>query len=182
MRVEGKLIDLREINRDDMKNKVRWFNDPQVNRTLILEEKLELQKTLKWFDEHISNEARREFIVESKKGESIGITGLVHINRKHNTAECYCIIGEKAFWGKGVGTEAHELLFDWGFKNLNLHKIWADIRKENIAIIKVIEKLGFKVEGTLREERLIEGKRMDVVRIGVLRDEFYQLHPEYLNK
>jgi ribosomal-protein-alanine N-acetyltransferase len=180
MRIEGQQIALRDIKREDMKDKVRWFNDPQVNRTLILEENLDLGKTLKWFDEHINDESRHEFIVESKQGDLIGITGLIHINRKHNTAECYCIIGEKAFWGKGVGTEAHALLFDWGFKNLNLHKIWADIRKENIAIIKIIERLGFKVEGTLREERLIEGKRMDVVRIGVLRDEFYQLHPEFI--
>jgi len=177
MRIEGRTIALREIQRADMENKVKWFNDPQVNKTLILEENLDIQKTLKWFDEHISDESRREFIVESMQGKSIGITGLVHINRKHGTAECYCIIGEKAYWGKGIGTEAHELLFDWGFKNLGLHKIWADIRAENIAIIKVTEKLGFKVEGTLRQERIIGNKRIDVVRIGVLRDEFYQLHP-----
>jgi RimJ/RimL family protein N-acetyltransferase len=177
MRIEGRQVVLRDVQRADMENKVRWFNDPQVNKTLLLEDKLDLQRTLKWFDEHARDDSRKEFIVESKQGESIGITGLLHINRRHGTAECYCIIGEKAYWGKGIGTEVHKLLVDWGFKNLGLNKIWADIRAENIAIIKVIERLGFKVEGTLRQERIIDGKRIDVVRIGLLRDEFYQLHP-----
>jgi len=178
MRIEGNKIVLRDVQKNDMINKVRWFNDPQVNKTLLLEESLDLNRTLKWFEEHAGDDARREFIVESTQGESIGITGLLHINRRHGTAECYCIIGEKAYWGKGIGTEVHKLLVDWGFKNLGLNKIWADIRAENIAIVKVIEKLGFKVEGTLRQERIIDGSRIDVVRIGLLRDEFYQLHPE----
>jgi RimJ/RimL family protein N-acetyltransferase len=189
MRIEGRTIVLRDIQRADMESKVRWFNDPQVNKTLLLEDKLDLQRTLQWFDERACDgsgpatalrfaETRREFIVESKQGEQIGITGLVHINPRHGTAECFCVIGEKAYWGKGLGTEVHTLLIDWGFKNLDLHKIWADIRAENAAIIKVIERLGFKVEGTLRQERIISGKRVDVVRIGLLRDEFYQLHPE----
>jgi RimJ/RimL family protein N-acetyltransferase len=177
MKIEGENIVLRSIQKNVMINKVRWFNDPQVNKTLLLEESLDLNKTLKWFEEHAGDDTRQEFIVENKQGESIGITGLVHINLKHGTAECYCIIGEKAYWGKGLGTEVHKMLFDWGFKNLNLNKIWADIRTENIAIIKVIERLGFKVEGTLRQERRIEGKYIDVVRIGLLRGEFYQLFP-----
>lgn len=178
MRIEGRQVVLRDVQKTDMENKVRWFNDPQVNKTLLLEDKLDLDRTLKWFEGLAGDDSRREFIVENKKGEPIGITGLLQINRRHGTAECYCVIGEKTYWGKGLGTEVHALLIDWGFKNLGLHKIWADIRAENTAIIKVIERLGFKVEGTLRQQRIIGGKRVDVVRIGLLRDEFYQLHPE----
>ena len=178
MRIEGNKIVLRDVQKNDMIDKVRWFNDPQVNKTLLLEESLDLNGTLKWFDEHANDDSRKEFVVENKHSVRIGITGLLHINRKHGTAECYCVIGDKAYWGKGIGTEVHKLLVDWGFKNLGLNKIWADIRTENIAIIKVIEKLGFKVEGTLRQERIIEGSRIDVVRIGLLQDEFYQLHPK----
>jgi ribosomal-protein-alanine N-acetyltransferase len=178
MKIEGRGVVLRDVQKADMEYKVRWFNDLQVNRTLLLEDNLDLEETLKWFDEHGDDDSRREFIIESKQGKQIGITGLVHINYKHGTAECYCVIGEKTYWGKGIGTEVHTLLIDWGFKNLGLHKIWADIRAENVAIIKVIEKLGFKVEGTLREEKYIKCKRIDVVRIGLLRDEFYARHPE----
>jgi RimJ/RimL family protein N-acetyltransferase len=165
-----------------MEYKVRWFNDPQVNKTLLLDHKFDLDKTLTWFDEHGRDDSRKDFIIENKQGKRIGITGLVHINSRHGTAECYCVIGEKAYWGKGIGTEVHYLLLDWGFKNLDLHKIWADIRAENAAIIKITRRLGFTVEGTLREEKYIEGKRIDVVRIGILRREFYAAHPELNEK
>jgi len=167
------------MGKKDMEYKVRWFNDPEVNRTLILPEKLELEKTFEWYEKVNGDDTRRDFVIESKDGAAIGLTGLVGIDSVHGTAECYCVIGEKEYWGKGIGTEAHLLLFDWGFRNLGLYKIWADIRADNIAIIKVIEKLGFKIEGRLREEKNIGGKRVDVVRIGLLRDEFYEKHPEF---
>jgi len=178
MRIIGGTIRLRDIEKADMANKVKWFNDPEVNRTLLIDEPLDLARTVEWFEKHSDDYSRRDFVIESTEGNPIGITGLVHINRTHGTAECYCVIGEKAYWGKGLGTEVHRLLIDWGFKNLGLHKVWADIRAENTAIIRVVEKLGFKVEGTLRQEKCVGGKRVDVVRIGVLRDEFYETSPE----
>lgn len=178
MRIVGNRVVLREATRDDMANKVRWFNDPKVSKTLLLEENLDLEKTLEWFDRHKEDNSRHDLVIETKEAEPIGITGLLHIDPVHKTAECFCVIGEKAYWGKGLGTEVHAALIDWGFKHLGLHKIWADIRAENIAIIKVIERLGFKIEGTLREEKCIGQKRIDVVRIGLLRDEFYRACPE----
>jgi len=169
---------LRPLRKEDMANKVRWYNNPEVNRTLLLDEQLELEKTLEWFDKHKDDKSRREFAVESKDGRPIGITGLIHIDLVHKTAECFCVIGEKEWWGKGIGTEVHRVLVDWGFRELGLDKVWADIKAENTAIIRVIEKLGFKVEGTLRQERLIAGRRIDIVRIGLLKEEFYAIHPE----
>ncbi len=178
MRIVGQKVSLREMEKADVAYKVKWFNDPDVNKTLLMEEKLDLEKSLDWFERSRSDASRHDFVIESAQGRPIGIIALVHISDVHKTAECFCAIGDKACWGKGIGTEAHLLLIDWGFRNLGLHKIWADIRAENAAIIKVTEKLGFKVEGTLREERYIGGKRVDVVRIGLLRDEFYRSHPE----
>lgn len=170
------------MEKADVDCKVRWFNDPDVNKTLLMEEKLDLQKSLEWFDRSRNDASRHDFVIESKEGKPIGIMALVHIDAQNGTAECFCIIGEKAYWGGGIGTEAHLLLADWAFKNLGLHKIWACIRPENTAIIKVIERLGFKVEGTLREEKFINGKRIDVVRIGLLQRDFYALHTELKEK
>ena len=182
MKIESNQVVLREVERADMEYKVRWYSDPRINRTLLLEEKFDLDKTLKWFDEHIGDNSRREFIIENRQGERIGITGLVHIDLEHRMAECYCVIGNEAYWGKGIGTEVHRLLIDWGFKNLGLQKIWADIRAENAAIIKVVGRLGFTVEGTPKQDRYIDGKKVDVVRIELLRHDFYAVHPELERK
>lgn len=170
------------MEKSDVANKVKWFNDPDVNKTLLVEETLELDKSLKWFERTRDDAARRDFVIETVEGKPIGIMALVHIDAVNETAECFCVIGEKAYWGGGIGTEAHLLLADWAFRNLGLHKIWAHIRPENTAIIKVVERIGFRVEGTLREEKYIGGKRVDIVRIGLLKREFYAEHPEFEKK
>ncbi len=172
MEIVGATIRLRPLEKRDIELKVKWYNDPQVNKTLILNEELELAKSLEWFDKAVCNDSRRDFIIETKDGEAVGLIGLLRIDRLHGTAECFCVIGRKEFWGKGIGTQAHSLLIQWAFDELNLHKIWAVVYTNNAAVLKIIEKLGFKVEGTLREEKYIGGKRINLFRIGVLRNEF----------
>jgi RimJ/RimL family protein N-acetyltransferase len=170
------------MEKTDVPYKVKWFNDPEVNKTLLMEEKLDLKRSLEWFERSRKDTSRRDLVIESTEGEPIGIMALVHIDEADGTAECFCVIGDKAYWGKGIGTEVHLLLADWAFKDLGLYKIWAYIRPENAAIINVIKRVGFKIEGTLREEKCIDGKRIDIVRIGLLRREFYALHPELEEK
>jgi len=176
MIIEGDDIRLRPLRKSDIELKVKWYNDPVVNKTLIIDEPLELEKSLKWFDTAASDDNRRDFVIETLDGEPIGITGLLGINRKHATAECFCVIGEKKFWGKGLGTLIHSLLIQFAYEQLNMNKVWAVIYTDNAAIIRIVEKLGFKIEGTLREEKTVDGKKIDLHRIGVLRSEFIPLH------
>lgn len=172
-------IRLRPLAESDMPLKVKWYNDPKVRKTLVVDEVFELDKTIVWFNTLAANETRTDFMVESLDGVSIGITGLIDIDQKNKTAQCYCVIGEKPFWGKGVGTEIHSVLFQWGFETLGIEKIWAHIRTNNPAIYRVVEKLGFKIEGTLRQDKIIDGQRIDLYHIGLLRDEFIPSHIHY---
>ena len=172
MEIVGATIRLRPLEKRDMELKVKWYNDPEVNRTLILNEKLLLDKSLQWFDKADCDDSRRDFIIETEGGESVGLIGLLGIDRLHGTAECFCVIGQKEVWGKGIGTQAHSLLIPWAFDELDLHKIWAVVYTNNAAVLKLVKKLGFKIEGTLREEKYISGKRIDLCRIGLMRNEF----------
>lgn len=180
MIIEGDIIRLRTMEKSDLELKVRWYNDPDVNKTLIIEELLELDKSLKWFDKAKDDDSRRDFVIETLDGEPIGITGLLGINCKHGTAECTCVIGEKKFWGKGLGSIVHSLLLQFAFEELGLNKVWGTVYTNNVAIIRIVEKLGFKIEGTLRQEKMIAGKRIDLHRIGVLKKEFTPLHKLYV--
>ncbi|MCK5018863.1 MAG: GNAT family N-acetyltransferase, partial [Candidatus Peribacteraceae bacterium] len=161
----GELVRLRPLAKEHMELKVRWYNDPVINKTLIIDEPLELEKSLKWIDKAIADETRVDFIIESADGEPAGIVGLVGIDRKHGLGESFCIIGERKFWGRGFATIAHSLMFEWAFEALGLHKIWAVIYTNNPAIEKVVARLGYKIEGTLREEKCVHGERIDLYRI-----------------
>jgi len=175
MEIVGTTIRLRPLEKRDIELKVRWYNDPAVNKTLILNEELELEKSQEWFDKAVQDDSRRDLVIETKDGKPIGLTGLREIDQLHGTAECFCVIGDKSFWGKGIGTQVHSMLINWAFDELNLHKIWAVVYTNNAAVLRLVEKLGFEIEGTLREEKYIGGKRIDLLRIGVLRNEFKPL-------
>lgn len=169
-------IRLRPLASSDLQNRVVWFNDPDVRRTLVVTEMFELEKTQQWFQRLQSDPARVEFAIESLDGVVIGITGLAGIDKEHGLAECYCVIGNKDYWGKKLGTEIHSVLIQWAFEVLGIVKIRADIRTNNPAIFRVVEKLGFKIEGTLRKEKVVDGQRIDLYRIGLLKEDFTPTH------
>ena len=172
-------VTLRPLTREDLILKVKWYNDPAVRKTLVIDEVFDLAGTEGWFARLAGNESRCDFLVESTGGVPIGITGLIDIDRTNKTAQCYCVIGEKTFWGKGFGTEIHSALLKWGFETFDIEKIWAHIRTNNPAIFRVVEKLGFVIEGTLRQDAIINGQRIDLYHIGLLRDEFVPGHIHY---
>lgn len=172
-------IRLRPLTETDMVLKVKWYNDPAVRKTLVIDEVFELEKTSDWFHTLAANQTRADFMVESLDGAPIGITGLIDFDQKNKTAQCYCVIGEKEYWGKGLGTEIHSVLFQWGFEELDIEKIWAHIRTNNPAIFRVVEKLGFVKEGTLRQDKIVDEQRSDLYHIGLLRQEFIPVHTHY---
>ena len=175
----GDHIRLRPLTEADMIFKVKWYNDSAVRKTLVIDEVFELAGTQSWFGRLADNDTRADFLIESLESEPLGITGLIDIDRKNRTAQCYCVIGEKSFWGKGLGTEIHSVLFQWGFETFDIEKIWAHIRTNNPAIFRVVEKLGFQIEGTLRQDKIVDGQRIDLYHIGLLRNEFIPTHIHY---
>jgi RimJ/RimL family protein N-acetyltransferase len=170
--ITGENIVLRPLAKADIENRVNWFNDPDVRKTLIINEQFELKKTIQWFEKIQSDDSRLEFAIETLQKVPIGIVGLSGIDQTHKTAEIYIVIGQKEFWGKGVMLEAECLLIHRAFNSLGLEKIWAQARLDNIASIITMKKIGFQVEGTLRNEKIINGQRETILHLGLLRDDF----------
>ena len=168
----GSQIRLRSMTRNDLPLKVQWYNDPEIRKTLILDENLELDKTTRWFETVEKTDSRLDLMIESDTPKPIGQISLVNIDRKHKTAEIVLVIGDKNYWAKGVMYEAESLLIRWAFEELGLEKIWAQTRPENIASLITMKKLGFQIEGTLRQEKFIDDRRIDIIHLGLLPEEF----------
>ena len=174
--ITGNHIVLRPLNKADIENRVRWFNDPDVRKTLIISELFELEKTIRWFEKLQADDSRVEFVIETPQKTPVGVIGLAGIDSTHRTAEIYLVIGQKEFWGKGIMLEAECLLIDWAFNSLGLEKIWAQTRPDNIASLITMKKIGFKIEGTLRNEKIVNGQRTTVLHLGLLREDFKPSH------
>jgi RimJ/RimL family protein N-acetyltransferase len=80
----------------------------------------------------------------------------------------YIGIADKENWSKGYGTETLGLILDYAFNTLNLNRIQLVVAVENIAAVKVYQKAGFIIEGTLREAMFHQGKYCDFYIMGIL--------------
>ena len=104
-------------------------------------------------------------------GDFLGWMGLVSWNPDHRSASLgYCFA--EAAWGHGYATEAARALLDWAFDALPLNRVQAETDTRNLASARVLEKLGFVREGTLREDCVVDGDVSDSWVYGLLRREW----------
>lgn len=81
-------------------------------------------------------------------------------------------IGEREFWGKGYGTDAMQVILRYAFQELNLRRVSLDTFEYNPRAIRSYEKAGFVHEGRARKFLLREGRRWDMLFMGILREEW----------
>ncbi|GAA3808098.1 GNAT family protein [Nocardioides panacisoli] len=89
---------------------------------------------------------------------------------RRSAALGYCL-GEAA-WGQGYMTEAAGALLQWAFGAIDLNRVQAETDTRNVASVRVLEKLGFVREGTLREDCVVNGEVSDSFVYGLLRREW----------
>ncbi len=102
----------------------------------------------------------------------IGHVELSSILWNQGTAWLGMAIGDAAFRGKGLGTEALRLVLDFAFFELNLHRIQLTVFSYNEHAIHVYERVGFRREGAFREFLRRDGRRYDMLLYGLLRSEW----------
>jgi len=101
----------------------------------------------------------------------IGWCCLVQWNPEYRSATMgYCL--DDAAWGQGFATEAAGALLQWGFGALALNRVQAETDTRNTPSGRVLEKLGFVREGTLREDCIVDGEVSDSWVYGLLRREW----------
>ena len=76
------------------------------------------------------------------------------------------------FQNKGLGTSILKSMINHAFCQLNLHRLEAEVNEYNLPAMKMMEKLGFVKEGVLREARFLNGKYYNIIRFGLLYNEF----------
>ncbi len=81
------------------------------------------------------------------------------------------MIGDKASWGVGLGTQLSKYVVDYAFTSLNLNRVHLTVLATNPRAIAVYEKLGFQREGVMRQAQFKRGAYIDVVVMGKLRED-----------
>ena len=158
-----------------------WLNDQEILQFLAAYLPLSLGEEEKWINE--LGKRKNDIVLgiyplsdnpdrSSESNAIIGSIGLHNINQKDRNATLGIVIGNEAYRGKSFGTEAARLLIDWGFNQLNLHRINSGAFAFNDRSIKMHLKLGFKEEGRERQKSFKNGAYHDHVIFGLLREEW----------
>jgi RimJ/RimL family protein N-acetyltransferase len=104
-------------------------------------------------------------------GSFLGWCSLSQWNQDYRSASLgFCF--DEAAWGHGYATEAARVLLQWAFAAMDLNRIQAETDTRNIASARVLEKLGFVREGTLREDCVVNGEVSDSWVYGLIRREW----------
>lgn len=174
--IYGGRIRLRAVERSDVEKFHEWINDPEVTENLALYLPMSMRDEEGWFDGIASRPPQeRPLAIECREGEGwklIGNSGFFDIDHTAHSGEIGIMIGDKAFWNKGYGTEAMTLLLRHGFETLNLNRIFLQVYARNPRAIKSYEKAGFSHEGRQREAVFKRGRYDDVMMMSILRSEW----------
>ncbi len=175
--LQGPRVRLRGITRQDLYRLSDFNNDLEVELAGGGDPPApqSLERLQSEFDQEIAKGGRdgASFAIEVD-GVFIGQCALFAEDAVGRTCELGITIGDKAYWNQGYGREAIGLLIDYGFRHRNLHRIWLRVHAANRRAINAYRACGFVEEGRLRQHVWSDGRRDDLVIMGLLREEGWQ--------
>jgi RimJ/RimL family protein N-acetyltransferase len=173
--LKGLRITLRSLEREDLPTLWVFNNDLEVELAgggdpHIPQSLVRLQAR---YEESLRHgECDGSYFAIESDGKLIGIRNLFHFDETAQTCELGIIIGDKAYWGRGYGREAVSLLLQYAFQYRNQHKVWLRVNATNERAMRAYRACGFLEEGRQRSQVWSDGRHIDLVLMGVLREEW----------
>lgn len=166
---------LRELRDDDVMEAHRIFSDEEAVRYLGRLPHTELEKTREYLERNRAQFPNREgirwAITLAGQDRFIGSCGHWRLIKEHHRSEIgYDLL--RQYWGQGIMAEALRAILRFGFEEMELHATEAQIDPENLRSQKVLERLGFRQDGLIRENYFALGKFLDTAIFTLLRREY----------
>ena len=170
--LRGKRVYLRPPTKEDIPYFLRWMNDEEIQRYITAFLPVVEADEVEWLDNLRRNKEKEIVfvIVDMKTGKPIGTMGIHRISWKDRRATTGAIIGEKAYQGKGYGSEAKMLVLKYIFDTLNLRKVCSLVFGFNERSLAYSKKCGYRVEGVLKDHHFKNGAYCDEVQLAIFRE------------
>ncbi|WP_233254472.1 UDP-4-amino-4,6-dideoxy-N-acetyl-beta-L-altrosamine N-acetyltransferase [Limnohabitans sp. 2KL-51] len=164
---------IRSMIEDDLPMVLAWRNHPEVRRYMFTHHEISLAEHTQWFMRAVQDNARRLLIVQ-EQGSPIGYVQFSNVEP-----------GGVADWGfyarpeaaKGTGSKLGASALEHAFGQLKLHKVCGQAIDTNQASIRFHERLGFKREGVLRDQKRMNEQYQTLICFGLLAHE-WQAHTQ----
>ncbi len=155
----------------------RWSQDSEYARQLdsMPATPWSVKQTKEEIEKELEKEAPNDvsFMIRTLADDRlIGFIGLEDIQWTHGDAFVGIGLGEPEYRGKGYGTDAMQVILRYAFTELNLHRVTLTVFEYNPRAIRSYEKAGFVIEGRQRQYLHRDGRRWDLIYLGILREEW----------
>ncbi len=172
--LEGNKIYLRAISKSDVnQNYLNWLNDKETTKGLASGL---FPSTLEELEQFVGRAIQNKDVVlfaicDASNDHHVGNIKIDHFDWVSRTCELGLLIGDKNYWGKGVGYEACHLALSYAFQTLNIRKVILAVYNNNPAALGLYKKLGFQLEGSLRQQVFDGGEYFDKHYMGLFAEE-----------
>ena len=164
-------VSLRPFRLDDSLRVLAWRNLPEVAAFMYSDHQISELEHARWFASAMGDETKRYWIIELD-GEPVGVANLYDISARHKRAYWAFYLADERVRGRGVGSSTERFVMRHVFVDLGFDKLCCEVLATNEGVVKMHERYGFRVDGTLRSHVLKAGERVDVVALSLLRDEW----------
>jgi UDP-4-amino-4,6-dideoxy-N-acetyl-beta-L-altrosamine N-acetyltransferase len=151
-----------------------WRNAPSVRASMYTRHVISPEEHAAWWH-RVSMSDEHQYLMYELDGNACGVVGFTAISRvdRNSAWAFYADPGAP----KGIGTRMEFLALELAFGSLDLHKLYCEVLEFNTPVVRLHHKFGFKTEGTFREQRLVDGSYVNVIRLGILAEEWRSMRP-----
>jgi RimJ/RimL family protein N-acetyltransferase len=176
----GQRIRLRPIDKDDLPRFVKWLGNPELRGYLAQYLPYGQAQEERWYDRNVGAGDLQAWAIDAQPADMavgpwihIGSCGFHDMDSRSRVGELGIMLGAD-YWSQGYGTDATQTLVAWGFYTLNLNRVYLRVFADNARAIRCYEKVGFRLEGRLRQDNFYNGVYRDTLIMGVLRSDWEQ--------
>ena len=175
---KGELVHLSAMDADEIsKSFSRWSRDTEFRRLLDsgAARTISPKDAKKWLEKELDEQSINQHWFSIRKLDDDTLLGDIDLYVDNWPARDTYVglgIGERDFWGKGYGTDAMKVILRYAFIEVNMNRVTLTVFEYNPRAIRSYEKAGFRHEGRVRGRLNKEGRRWDMLYMGILREEW----------
>lgn len=168
-------VKMRPFTHDDITDRYRsWFHDPEITQYNSHGLFPYTRKKEAELLEDIEEGRRIVWAIDAMTPHGwvlVGNCSLQSINYHNRSAEFAIVIGDKKYWGKGIGTFALKMAIHHAFVVMGLHRVWTGTAATNLGMQHTCTKAGMHREGRFKHGMYLRGKFVDIFAYGIVRKE-----------
>jgi UDP-4-amino-4,6-dideoxy-N-acetyl-beta-L-altrosamine N-acetyltransferase len=155
----------------DLERILAWRNSQEIRQFMYTDHEISPAEHARWFGEAMSSDTRIYWIIELD-GLPVGLANLYDISTRHERAYWAFYLADAAVRGRGVGSATERFVLNHAFSVLGLNKLCCEVLATNESVVRMHQRYGFAIDGTLRGHIRKDDSFVDVVALSILREEW----------